>query len=218
MVDQQDTPDPDFEQWLEALQGDPKTDHPEGLALRAALIQEQVERTRVTPEETETAFARLRERMIQENLLEPTQDHAPSGAEIKPFPTPKDQKTAARWRLPTSWRPITAVAAAVVLAVPILMQFESFGPAVQGPDTQYRGEASTLVINATDPAALTDRLMAELTALGLAPKRQEQGGTIRIQVNVNADRLETFFEWASDHGGRAVKPGDYTIVVQPDAP
>jgi hypothetical protein len=125
-------------------------------------------------------------------------------------------------RLSRPW--LALAAAAGVAAIAITVQFaipgRDAGPQgrAQPPVETSRGFAGAVKLTVADPETEATRVLAELAALGFAPRRVPRADRVIIEVDVSAASLEGFRAWAEPQGARAAAPGTWRVIIDRTAP
>lgn len=186
----------DLERWARQLAGgktaaDAADASPETQSLRSAILTEDQAVTAAAAADR-LARARLMKHLEAKGLFEVPESRSKRGL---------------HW-------PVWLSAAAAVLIVAVGVRFVSRQD-VEDPGVTYRGLAGSVTIVSAERDVTAAQVMEQLRAIGLEPGRVSDGGRVIIEVDVTAQRLDAFYEWAARRNGRAVTPGVYRVFIDP---
>lgn len=189
----------DIDRWSDALAGralpgDPLPDHESrSLAALHAAIKTDDAASQSAGAADDIGRTRLLKRLEQEGLLESGSSNAT--------------------RRSHAWRPWLGAAAAVFIVAVGLRIALPPDTTSQDPTTQVRGITGAIRMTAADPEVTAQLTETELRSLELEPRRLPHADRIVITVEVDADHLEAFHQWARPHGGRVLAPGTYRVLI-----
>jgi hypothetical protein len=109
----------------------------------------------------------------------------------------------------SQWVKIASLIAVVTVSLYVVM------PPKPRPSVTAQAPAGSFTLQSSAPDATAKQVTKELTELGMRPRTAIIERRTAVELQVRADQLPMFSNWAAAHGGQAMAPGLHRIFIDP---